>query len=605
MNIEQQLTADVRAAIKALYGQEVPDNLLQLQKTKREFEGHLTLVTFPLLRISRKKPEETAQEIGQYLQENSDAVAAFNVVKGFLNLVVAPQKWVELLEVIDADDHYGFVKPTEASPLVMIEYSSPNTNKPLHLGHVRNNLLGWSLSQIMEANGNRVVKTNIVNDRGIHICKSMLAWLKYGNGETPQSSGKKGDHLIGDYYVAFDKHYRAEVKELQAKFMAEGMNEEDAKAKAEKESPLMQEAHAMLVKWEANDPEVRALWRKMNEWVYEGFDETYKALGVSFDKIYYESDTYLVGKQAVEEGLSKGLFFRKEDGSVWADLTKDGLDEKLLLRADGTSVYMTQDIGTAKLRFQDFPINKMIYVVGNEQNYHFQVLSILLDRLGFEWGKSLVHFSYGMVELPNGKMKSREGTVVDADDLVAGMIAQARQTIDEAKKNTDMSEEEKQEVARIVGMGALKYFLLKVDARKNMLFNPEESIDFNGNTGPFIQYTYARIRSILRKAADAGINVPDTLPTDIEISTKEEEIIQHIADFAAVVRQAGKEYQPAAVANYCYELVKEYNQFYHDFSILREEDSRKQMFRLVLSKNVAKVVRLGMGLLGIEMPERM
>ena len=423
--------------------------------------------------------------------------------------------------------------------------------------------------------------------------------------DTPQSSGKKGDHLIGDYYVAFDKHYRAEVKELQAKFMAEGMNEEDAKAKAEKESPLMQEAHAMLVKWEANDPEVRALWRKMNEWVYEGFDETYKALGVSFDKIYYESDTYLVGKQAVEEGLSKGLFFRKEDGSVWADLTKDGLDEKLLLRADGTSVYMTQDIGTAKLRFQDFPINKMIYVVGNEQNYHFQVLSILLDRLGFEWGKSLVHFSYGMVELPNGKMKSREGTVVDADDLVAGMIAQARQTIDEAKKNTDMSEEEKQEVARIVGMGALKYFLLKVDARKNMLFNPEESIDFNGNTGPFIQYTYARIRSILRKAADAGINVPDTLPTDIEISTKEEEIIQHIADFAAVVRQAGKEYQPAAVANYCYELVKEYNQFYHDFSILREEDSRKQMFRLVLSKNVAKVVRLGMGLLGIEMPERM
>lgn len=605
MKIEQQLQAAVIEAVKALYGQDITPEQVALQKTKKEFEGHLTLVVFGLLRISRKKPEDTAQEIGQWLKDNTSLLQSFNVVKGFLNLVIAPAQWITLLNDIDADDHFGITKPTEDSPLVMIEYSSPNTNKPLHLGHVRNNLLGWALAGVVEANGNRVVKTNIVNDRGIHICKSMLAWLKYGNGETPQSSGKKGDHLIGDYYVAFDKHYRAEVKELQAKFMAEGMNEEDAKAKAEKESPLMQEAHAMLVKWEANDPEVRALWRKMNEWVYEGFDETYKALGVSFDKIYYESDTYLVGKQAVEEGLNKGLFFRKEDGSVWADLTKDGLDEKLLLRADGTSVYMTQDIGTAKLRFQDFPINKMIYVVGNEQNYHFQVLSILLDRLGFEWGKSLVHFSYGMVELPNGKMKSREGTVVDADDLVVGMIAQARQTIDEAKKNTDMSEEEKQEVARIVGMGALKYFLLKVDARKNMLFNPEESIDFNGNTGPFIQYTYARIRSILRKAADAGINVPDTLPTDIEISTKEEEIIQHIADFAAVVRQAGKEYQPAAVANYCYELVKEYNQFYHDFSILREEDSRKQMFRLVLSKNVAKVVRLGMGLLGIEMPERM
>ena len=601
MKIEQQLQAAVIEAVKALYGQDITPEQVALQKTKKEFEGHLTLVVFGLLRISRKKPEDTAQEIGQWLKDNTSLLQSFNVVKGFLNLVIAPAQWITLLNDIDADDHFGITKPTEDSPLVMIEYSSPNTNKPLHLGHVRNNLLGWALAGVVEANGNRVVKTNIVNDRGIHICKSMLAWLKYGNGETPQSSGKKGDHLIGDYYVAFDKHYRAEVKELQAKFMAEGLNEEDAKAKAEKESPLMQEAHAMLVKWEANDPEVRALWRKM----YEGLYETYKALGVSFDPIYYESDTYLVGKQAVEEGLSKGLFFRKEDGSVWADLTKDGLDEKLLLRADGTSVYMTQDIGTAKLRFQDFPINKMIYVVGNEQNYHFQVLSILLDRLGFEWGKSLVHFSYGMVELPNGKMKSREGTVVDADDLVAGMIAQARQTIDEAKKNTDMSEEEKQEVARIVGMGALKYFLLKVDARKNMLFNPEESIDFNGNTGPFIQYTYARIRSILRKAADAGINVPDTLPTDIEISTKEEEIIQHIADFAAVVRQAGKEYQPAAVANYCYELVKEYNHFYHDFSILREEESRKLMFRLVLSKNVAKVVRIGMGLLGIEMPERM
>lgn len=605
MNIEQQLTADVRAAIKALYGQEVPDNLLQLQKTKREFEGHLTLVTFPLLRISRKKPEETAQEIGQYLQENSDAVAAFNVVKGFLNLVVAPQKWVELLEVIDADDHYGFVKPTEASPLVMIEYSSPNTNKPLHLGHVRNNLLGWSLSQIMEANGNRVVKTNIVNDRGIHICKSMLAWLKYGNGETPQSSGKKGDHLIGDYYVAFDKHYREQVKELKAKFIAEGIAEEEAETRAKNEAPLIVEAHEMLVKWEQGDKEVRDLWRKMNSWVYEGFDETYKALGVGFDKIYYESDTYLEGKEKVDEGLKKGIFYRRPDGSVWADLTKEGLDEKLLLRADGTSVYMTQDIGTAKLRFQDYPIDKMIYVVGNEQNYHFQVLSILLDKLGFEWGKSLVHFSYGMVELPNGKMKSREGTVVDADDLVAEMVRQARETADESGKFADMPEEEKAQVARIVGMGALKYFLLKVDARKNMLFNPEESIDFNGNTGPFIQYTYARIRSILRKAAEAGIEVPAQLPTDVELSVKEEALVQHVADFANVVRQAGQEYSPSSVAAYCYDLVKEYNQFYHDFSILREEDAKKRAFRLMLSKNVAKVVRLGMSLLGIEMPERM
>ena len=605
MNIEQQLTADVRAAIKALYGQEVPDNLLQLQKTKREFEGHLTLVTFPLLRISRQKPEETAQEIGQYLQENSDAVAAFNVVKGFLNLVVAPQKWVELLEVIDADDHYGFVKPTEASPLVMIEYSSPNTNKPLHLGHVRNNLLGWSLSQIMEANGNRVVKTNIVNDRGIHICKSMLAWLKYGNGETPQSSGKKGDHLIGDYYVAFDKHYREQVKELKAKFIAEGIAEEEAETRAKNEAPLIVEAHEMLVKWEQGDKEVRDLWRKMNAWVYEGFDETYKALGVGFDKIYYESDTYLEGKEKVDEGLKKGIFYRRPDGSVWADLTKEGLDEKLLLRADGTSVYMTQDIGTAKLRFQDYPIDKMIYVVGNEQNYHFQVLSILLDKLGFEWGKSLVHFSYGMVELPNGKMKSREGTVVDADELVAEMVRQARKTADESGKFADMPEEEKAQVARIVGMGALKYFLLKVDARKNMLFNPEESIDFNGNTGPFIQYTYARIRSILRKAAEAGIEVPAQLPTDVELSVKEEALVQHVADFANVVRQAGQEYSPSSVAAYCYDLVKEYNQFYHDFSILREEDAKKRAFRLVLSKNVAKVVRLGMSLLGIEMPERM
>ena len=605
MKIEQQLNNAVIEAVKALYGQDITPEQVTLQKTKKEFEGHLTLVVFPFLRMSRKKPEDTATEIGQWIQNHTELIASFNVVKGFLNLVIAPAQWVALLDDINANSNYGITKPNADSPLVMIEYSSPNTNKPLHLGHVRNNLLGWALANVVEANGNRVVKTNIVNDRGIHICKSMLAWLKYGNGETPETSGKKGDHLIGDYYVAFDKHYRAEVKELQAQYEAEGLGADEAKEKAEKEAPLIKEAHAMLVKWEAGDPEVRALWRKMNEWVYAGFDETYKALGVGFDKIYYESDTYLVGKQAVEEGLKKGLFFRKEDGSVWADLTKDGLDEKLLLRADGTSVYMTQDIGTAKLRFQDFPIDKMIYVVGNEQNYHFQVLSILLDRLGFEWGKSLVHFSYGMVELPNGKMKSREGTVVDADDLVAGMISQARQTVDEAGKFDDMTEEEKDEVARIVGMGALKYFLLKVDARKNMLFNPEESIDFNGNTGPFIQYTYARIRSILRKAADAGIKVPAQLPTDVELSTKEEEIVQHIADFAAVVRQAGTEYQPAAVANYCYDLVKEYNQFYHDFSILREEDKKKQTFRLTLSANVAKVIRLGMGLLGIEMPERM
>lgn len=605
MKIEQQLNNAVIEAVKALYGQDITPEQVTLQKTKKEFEGHLTLVVFPFLRMSRKKPEDTATEIGQWIQNHTELIASFNVVKGFLNLVIAPAQWVALLDDINANSNYGITKPNADSPLVMIEYSSPNTNKPLHLGHVRNNLLGWALANVVEANGNRVVKTNIVNDRGIHICKSMLAWLKYGNGETPETSGKKGDHLIGDYYVAFDKHYRAEVKELQAQYEAEGLGADEAKEKAEKEAPLIKEAHAMLVKWEAGDPEVRALWRKMNEWVYAGFDETYKALGVGFDKIYYESDTYLVGKQAVEEGLKKGLFFRKEDGSVWADLTKDGLDEKLLLRADGTSVYMTQDIGTAKLRFQDFPIDKMIYVVGNEQNYHFQVLSILLDRLGFEWGKSLVHFSYGMVELPNGKMKSREGTVVDADDLVAGMISQARQTVDEAGKFDDMTEEEKDEVARIVGMGALKYFLLKVDARKNMLFNPEESIDFNGNTGPFIQYTYARIRSILRKAADAGIKVPAQLPADLELSTKEEEIVQHIADFAAVVRQAGTEYQPAAVANYCYDLVKEYNQFYHDFSILREEDKKKQTFRLTLSANVAKVIRLGMGLLGIEMPERM
>ena len=605
MKIEQQLVAATIEAVEALYGQTITPEQVTLQKTKKEFEGHLTLVVFPFLRISRKKPQDTAAELGAWLQENTELIAAFNAVGGFLNLVIAPACWVQLLEEINADPRFGLVAPTAESPLVMIEYSSPNTNKPLHLGHVRNNLLGWALANVVEACGNRVVKTNIVNDRGIHICKSMLAWQKYGQGETPETSGKKGDHLIGDYYVAFDKHYRAEVAELKARFVAEGMEPEAAEEKAKKESPLMQEAHAMLVKWEQGDEEVRALWRRMNEWVYAGFDETYKALGVGFDKIYYESDTYLEGKEKVEEGLEKGIFYRKPDGSVWADLTAEGLDEKLLLRADGTSVYMTQDIGTAKLRFRDFPIDKMIYVVGNEQNYHFQVLSILLDKLGFEWGKSLVHFSYGMVELPNGKMKSREGTVVDADDLIAGMIAQARQTADEAGKFDDMSEEEKAEVARIVGMGALKYFLLKVDARKNMLFNPEESIDFNGNTGPFIQYTYARIRSILRKAEAEGIAVPDALPRDVELSTKEEEIVQHIADFAGVVRQAGEEYQPAAVANYCYELVKEYNQFYHDFSIMRETDTKKQAFRLVLSQNVAKVVRLGMGLLGIEMPERM
>ena len=605
MNLEKQLTEAIVKAVKALYDADITPEQVSLQKTRPDFEGHLTLVTFPLLRISKRKPEDTGEDIALWLVENTDLVATFNIVKGFLNLIIAPQKWIELLDSIHADAHYGLIASTEESPLVMIEYSSPNTNKPLHLGHVRNNLLGWAVAQIAEANGNRVVKTNIVNDRGIHICKSMLAWQKYGNGETPQSSGKKGDHLIGDYYVAFDKHYRAEVAALKAQLLEEGVNSEEAETRAKEEAPLMVEAREMLRKWEQGDPEVRGLWRKMNEWVYAGFDETYKALGVSFDKIYYESDTYLEGKEKVEEGLEKGVFYRRPDGSVWADLTADGLDEKLLLRSDGTSVYMTQDIGTAKLRYQDYPISKMIYVVGNEQNYHFQVLSLLLDKLGFEWGKSLVHFSYGMVELPNGKMKSREGTVVDADDLVEGMIAQARQTMDEAGKNADMSEEEKQEVARIVGLGALKYFLLKVDARKNMVFNPEESIDFNGNTGPFIQYTYARIRSILRKAQDAGIDLPATLPTGVAISTKEEEIIQQLADFAAVVRAAGEDFSPSAIANYCYDLVKNYNQFYHEFQILREENADVRAFRLVLSQNVAKVVRLGMALLGIEMPERM
>ena len=604
MKIEEKLTAAVVSGLKALYGQDVPAAQVQLQKTKKEFEGHLTLVVFPFLRMSRKGPEQTAQEIGEYLTAHEPAVAAYNVIKGFLNLTVAPAAWIELLDDIHAQEQYGLTAATPESPLVMIEYSSPNTNKPLHLGHVRNNLLGNALAQIIAANGNRVVKTNIVNDRGIHICKSMLAWLKYGNGETPESSGKKGDHLIGDYYVAFDKHYKAEVNEL----MEQGMTKEEAEAA----SPLMKEAREMLVKWEAGDPEVRALWKKMNDWVYAGFDETYRMMGVSFDKIYYESKTYLEGKKKVLEGLDKGLFYRKEDGSVWADLTNEGLDHKLLLRSDGTSVYMTQDIGTAEQRFADYPIDKMIYVVGNEQNYHFQVLSILLDRLGFEWGKSLVHFSYGMVELPEGKMKSREGTVVDADDLMAEMIATARETSGDLGKLEGLTPEEAEDIARIVGLGALKYFILKVDARKNMTFNPKESIDFNGNTGPFIQYTYARIRSVLRKAAEAGITLPESLlnynlpiSQRITISTKEEGLVQMLADFAAVVRQAGTDYSPSVIANYCYDLVKEYNQFYHDFSILREENEAVRQFRLVLSAEVAKIVKLGMGLLGIEVPERM
>ena len=605
MTIEQQLVSSVIGGLKALYGQDVPAAQVQLQKTKKEFEGHLTLVVFPFLRMSKKGPEQTAQEIGEYLQANEPSVAAFNVIKGFLNLTIASSAWIELLNGIHADKQYGIVAATDNSPLVMIEYSSPNTNKPLHLGHVRNNLLGNALANIVAANGNKVVKTNIVNDRGIHICKSMLAWQKYGNGETPESSGKKGDHLIGDYYVSFDKHYKAEVKELMAKFQSEGMNEEEAKAKAEAESPLMKEAREMLVKWEANDPEVRALWKKMNDWVYAGFDETYRMMGVTFDKIYYESNTYLEGKEKVMEGLEKGFFYRKEDGSVWADLTGEGLDHKLLLRADGTSVYMTQDIGTAKLRFADYPIDKMIYVVGNEQNYHFQVLSILLDKLGFEWGKGLVHFSYGMVELPEGKMKSREGTVVDADDLMAEMIDTAKETSNELGKLDGLTKEEADNIARIVGLGALKYFILKVDARKNMTFNPKESIDFNGNTGPFIQYTYARIQSVLRKAKEAGIEIPAQLPAGIELSEKEEGLIQMVADFAAIVKQAGEDYSPSIIANYTYDLVKEYNQFYHDFSILREENEAVKVFRLALSENVAKVVRLGMGLLGIEVPDRM
>ena len=606
MKIEEQITGAALAAVKELYGTEVPEKMIQLQKTRSDFEGNLTLVTFPLLKTSHKKPEETAQELGEYLKKNCKAVADFNVVKGFLNLVIAQAAWTGLLNDINADEKFGEKRVTADSPLVMIEYSSPNTNKPLHLGHVRNNLLGWSLAQIMEANGNKVVKTNIVNDRGIHICKSMLAWLKWGNGITPEKAGKKGDHLIGDFYVLFDKHFKEECRQLQEQYEKEGMTPDAAKEKAEQEAPLIKEAHEMLVKWEQGDPEVRALWEKMNSWVYAGFDETYKALGVSFDKIYYESNTYLVGKKKVEEGLEKGLFFRKDDNSVWADLTKEGLDQKLLLRKDGTSVYMTQDIGTAEMRFNDFPIDKMIYVVGNEQNYHFQVLSILLDRLGFKWGKDLVHFSYGMVELPNGKMKSREGTVVDADDLVASMIENAKKlSEDKVNKLEGTTEEEKNEIARIVGMGALKYFILKVDARKNMLFNPEESIDFNGNTGPFIQYTYARIRSILRKAAAQDILLPASLADDAPLNEKEIELIQKLNDFGTAVAQAGIDYSPSGIANYCYELTKEFNQFYHDYSILSADTEAEKITRLVLAKNVAKVIRNGMALLGIEVPERM
>ena len=605
MNIENAICSSVISVVKGLYGQDVPEKMVQLQKTRSNFEGNLTLVVFPFLKISKKNPEQTAQEIGEALVKECSAVAAFNVVKGFLNLTVAKEAWIGLLNDINADEKFGEKKVTDNSPLVMIEYSSPNTNKPLHLGHVRNNLLGWSLAQIMEANGNKVVKTNIVNDRGIHICKSMLAWVKWGEGITPEKAGKKGDHLIGDFYVAFDKHYRAECETLKAQYMQEGMDEEAAGEKAKAEAPLMKEAHEMLVKWEQGDKEVRSLWEKMNNWVYAGFDETYKALGVGFDKIYYESNTYLEGKKKVEEGLAKGLFFRKDDNSVWADLTNEGLDQKLLLRSDGTSVYMTQDIGTADMRFKDFPIDKMIYVVGNEQNYHFQVLSILLDRLGFKWGKELVHFSYGMVELPNGKMKSREGTVVDADDLIAAMIDDARKTSDELGKFKDMTEEEKQNVARIVGLGALKYFILKVDARKNMLFNPEESIDFNGNTGPFIQYTYARIRSILRKAEAENIAVPTTLSTDAPLNEKEIQLIQKLNEFGAAVEQAGKDYSPSGIANYCYELTKDFNQFYHDYSILNADTETEKITRLMLAKNVAKVIKNGMELLGIEVPERM
>ena len=588
-NILAQATAD---AVKALYGAEVPAESIVPSTTKKEFEGNLTIVVFPFLKASHKRPEDTAQEIGEYLVANCEAVEKFNVIKGFLNITIKPSFWTSVLQSVEATENFGFKPVTDDSRLVMIEYSSPNTNKPLHLGHVRNNLLGFSLAKIMEANGNKVVKTNIVNDRGIHICKSMLAWLKWGNGITPEKAGKKGDHLIGDFYVAFDKHYKEELQQL----MDGGMTKEEAEAN----STLMKEARTMLKKWEDGDEEVRSLWRTMNEWVYAGFDETYARMGVSFDKIYYESNTYLEGKEKVLEGLEKGIFYRKDDNSVWADLTADGLDQKLLLRTDGTSVYMTQDIGTAKLRFQDYPIDQMIYVVGNEQNYHFQVLSLLLDKLGFSWGKDLIHFSYGMVELPNGKMKSREGTVVDADELMDEMIATARKMSEGRLKG--VPEEEMDDVYRIIGLGALKYFILKVDPRKNMLFNPQESIDFNGNTGPFVQYTYARIRSVLRKSdeADAATDI-----TAYEPNEKEIEIIQRIADFPSVVSEAGRTYSPALIANYVFELAKGYNQFYHDYSILKEENGVARAFRLHLSRTVADIIRRGFSLLGVEVPERM
>ncbi len=606
MTIEQKIVDAVKAGVKSLYGAELTDNQVQLQKTKKEFEGNLTVVVFPFVKLARKSPDAVGAELGEFMKrEAKDVVADYNVVKGFLNIVVSQKAWINLLNDINAEEKFGFIKPDEHSPLVMIEYSSPNTNKPLHLGHMRNNLLGSALARIVQANGNKVVKTNIVNDRGIHICKSMLAWQKWGNGATPESTGIKGDHLIGDFYVAFDKHYKAECDELTRQYVEAGMEEEAAKEKAKQEAPLIKEAHEMLVRWEKNDPEVRSLWKTMNEWVYAGFDETYKRMGVSFDKIYYESDTYLEGKEKVMEGLEKGLFYRRQDGSVWANLEAEGLDEKLLLRSDGTSVYMTQDIGTAKLRFQDYPIDKMIYVVGNEQNYHFQVLSILLDKLGFKWGKDLVHFSYGMVELPNGKMKSREGTVVDSDELMDQMVRDAYEASKERTKQVDIPEEEARDIAEKVGMGALKYFILKVDARKNMLFNPEESIDFNGNTGPFIQYTYARIKSILRKAEEKGIVIPQEMQAEVELNEKEVELIQKMNGFTAALRQAGQDYSPSGIANYCYELTKEYNQFYHDFHILNEEDEQNKLFRLLLSKNVAKISSLGMGLLGIQMPERM
>lgn len=590
-NIISQATAD---AVKALYGLEMSADKIVPQTTKKEFEGNLTIVVFPFVKAAKKSPEATAQEIGEYLQQNCDAVKSFNVIKGFLNIVIEPAFWVSVLNHIAETPDYGFKAVTPESELVMIEYSSPNTNKPLHLGHVRNNLLGYSLSRIMTANGYNVVKTNIVNDRGIHICKSMLAWQKWGEGITPEKAGKKGDHLIGDFYVAFDKHYKAEVAEL----MEKGMSKEEA----EKASPLMAEAHEMLKKWEAGDEEVRSVWRMMNEWVYAGFDETYKRLGVDFDKIYYESETYLEGKEKVLEGLEKGIMYRKEDNSVWADLTNDGLDHKLLLRSDGTSVYMTQDIGTAKLRYQDYPIDKMIYVVGNEQNYHFQVLSLLLDKLGFKWGKDLVHFSYGMVELPDGKMKSREGTVVDADDLMDEMISTAKETSAELGKLDDCSAEEADNISRIIGLGALKYFILKVDPRKNMTFNPKESIDFNGNTGPFIQYTYARIQSLLRKVAEAGIS-----ETFANVTPQEKEItlIQRLADFPSVVEEAGKSYSPALIANYVYDLVKEYNQFYHDCQIMKEANEDLRAFRISLSRTVGNVIARATSLLGMEVPERM